>query len=327
MQTRTLGSLQVSAIGLGCMGMSDFYGPRNDEESIRTLHHAIDIGVTLLDTADIYGPFTNELLVGKAIQDRRDKVILATKCGIVRNPDNPMSRSINGSADYVKSACDASLKRLGIDTIDLYQLHRVDPQTPIEETAGAMADLIQAGKIRAYGLSEASSETLKRAHAVHPLTSVQTEYSLWSRDVEGDVLETCRTLGIGFLAYSPLGRGFLSGQIKSIDDLAADDWRRFNPRFQGEAFQKNLALVTALESMAAERGVTASQLALAWVLARAPFIVPIPGTRRIKNLEENAAAASLTLTDADLAAIEAVFPLNAAEGARYPVTMMGSVNR
>ena len=327
MQTRTLGSLHVSAIGLGCMGMSDFYGPRNDEESIRTLHHAIDIGVTLLDTADIYGPFTNEILVGKAIQDRRDKVILATKCGIVRNPTDPLARSINGSAAYVKSACDASLKRLGIETIDLYQLHRVDPQTPIEETAGAMADLIQAGKIRAYGLSEASSETLRRAHAVHPLTSVQTEYSLWSRDVEGDVLETCRALGIGFLAYSPLGRGFLSGQIKSIDDLAADDWRRFNPRFQGEAFQKNLTLVTALESMAAERGVTASQLALAWVLARAPFIVPIPGTRRIKNLEENAAAASLTLSAADLAAIDAVFPLDAAEGTRYPATMMGSVNR
>jgi len=327
MQTRTLGSLHVSAIGLGCMGMSDFYGPRNDEESIRTLHHAIDIGVTLLDTADIYGPFTNEILVGKAIQDRRDKVILATKCGIVRNPTDPLARSINGSAAYVKSACDASLKRLGIETIDLYQLHRVDPQTPIEETAGAMADLIQAGKIRAYGLSEASSETLRRAHAVHPLTSVQTEYSLWSRDVEGDVLETCRALGIGFLAYSPLGRGFLSGQIKSIDDLAADDWRRFNPRFQGEAFQKNLTLVTALESRAAERGVTASQLALAWVLARAPFIVPIPGTRRIKNLEENAAAASLTLSAADLAAIDAVFPLDAAEGTRYPATMMGSVNR
>jgi aryl-alcohol dehydrogenase-like predicted oxidoreductase len=324
--TRTLGSLEVSALGLGCMGMSDFYGPREDGESIATVHRALELGVTLLDTADMYGPFTNEELVGRAIRGKRDQVVLATKCGIVRDPNDPTRRGFDGSPGYIQRSCEGSLKRLGVEVIDLYQLHRVDPATPIEESVGALGDLVKAGKVRAIGLSEASSATLRRAHAVYPLASVQTEYSLWTRDPEDDILATCKELGIGFLAYSPLGRGFLSGQIKRYEDLAADDFRRNNPRFQGEAFAKNLALVAEVERIAASKGCTASQLALAWVLARAPFIVPIPGTKRRKYLEENLGALDVVLSPADLAKIEAVFPKDAAAGTRYTEGMMKFVN-
>ncbi|KYF93947.1 aldo/keto reductase [Sorangium cellulosum] len=317
MHTRKLGPLQVSALGLGCMGMSDFYGPRDEAESIATIHRALELGVTLLDTADMYGPFTNEELVGRAIEGRRDSVVLATKCGIVRDPGDRTFRGVSGAPDYIRAACDASLKRLRVDVIDLYQLHRVDPKTPIEESVGAMADLVKAGKVRAIGLSEASSATLRRGHAVYPLASVQTEYSLWTRDPEDDVLATCRELGIGFLAYSPLGRGFLTGQIKRFEDLAPDDFRRHSPRFQGENFQRNLDLVAKVEDVAREKGVKASQLALAWVLAQGDFIVPIPGTKRRSYLEENVAAEAVALTADDLRRLDAVMPKGAAAGLRY----------
>ncbi|MDC3955359.1 aldo/keto reductase [Polyangium jinanense] len=326
MHTRKLGPLTVSALGLGCMGMSDFYGPRDEAESIATLHRALDLGVTLLDTADMYGPFTNEELVGRAIAGRRNEVVLATKCGIVRDPNDPTVRGINGTPTYIRNACDASLRRLRVDVIDLYQLHRVDPKTPIEESVGAMADLVKAGKVRAIGLSEASAATLRRGHAVHPLASVQTEYSLWTRDPEDDILAVCRELGIGFLAYSPLGRGFLTGQIKRFEDLAPDDFRRSSPRFQGENFQKNLDLVAKVEAIAAEKGVKASQLALAWVLAQGDFIVPIPGTKRRSYLEENVAADAIKLSADDLARLDAVMPRDAAAGARYPEMSMRLVN-
>ncbi len=326
METRRLGTLEVSAIGLGCMGMSEFYGPSDDMESIATIHRALELGVTLLDTADMYGPFTNEELVGRAIRGRRDRVVLATKCGIVRDPTNKTLRGIDGSPAYIKEACDASLRRLGVDHVDLYQLHRVDPATPIEESVGAMADLVRAGKTRAIGLSEASAATLRRAQKVHPLASVQSEYSLWSRDPEDEVLPACRELGIGFLAYSPLGRGFLTGQIKRFDDLARDDYRRFSPRFQGENFEKNLALVARVEEIAGAKSCTPSQLALAWLLAQAPFVVPIPGTKRRTYLEENVRGVDVKLTREDLMRIDEVAPKGAAAGLRYPESMMAFVN-
>jgi aryl-alcohol dehydrogenase-like predicted oxidoreductase len=326
MERRQLGGLTVSAIGLGCMGMSEFYGPTDEQESIATIHRALDLGVTLLDTADMYGPFINEELVGRAIRGRRDGVVLATKCGIVRDPTNKTLRGLDGSPSYIKQACDGSLRRLGVDHVDLYQLHRVDPSTPIEDSVGAMADLVKAGKTRFIGLSEASAATLRRAHKVHPLASVQTEYSLWTRDPEDEVLPTCRELGIGFLAYSPLGRGFLTGQIKTFDDLAPDDYRRFSPRFQGENFAKNVELVRRVEEIARDKGCTPSQLALAWLLAQAPFIVPIPGTKRRRYLEENVGAVNVTLTAADLARIEEIAPMGAAAGLRYPESMMSFVN-
>jgi aryl-alcohol dehydrogenase-like predicted oxidoreductase len=324
--TRKLGSLTVSALGLGCMGMSDFYGPRDESEAIATIHRALELGVTLLDTADMYGPYTNEELVGRALVGKRDQAVVATKCGIVRDPNDASRRGIDGSPAYIKASVEGSLKRLGIDVIDLYQLHRVDPKTPIEDSVGALADLVKAGKVRAIGLSEAGAATLRRAHAVHPIASVQNEYSLWSREPEDEVLATCKELGIGLLAYSPLGRGFLSGQIKRFEDLAEDDFRRTNPRFQGEAFAKNLALVAEIERIAKDKGVTASQLALAWVLAQAPFIVPIPGTKRRTYLEQNAGALDVKLTTEDLAAIEAAFPRGAAAGTRYAEAMMKFVN-
>jgi len=329
MQSRSLGhsGLRVSALGLGCMGMSDFYGNRDDQESIATIHHALDRGVTFFDTADMYGPHHNEELLGRALAGRRAGVIIATKFGIVRDPANPQVRGINGKPDYVIAACNASLRRLKVDTIDLYYQHRVDPQTPIEETVGAMASLVRAGKVRHLGLSEASPETLRRAHAVHPITALQTEYSLWTRDPEDGVLATCRELGIGFVAYSPLGRGFLTGQIKRFEDLATDDYRRHSPRFQGENFQKNLALVDSVNALAARKGCTPGQLALAWVLAQGNDIVPIPGTKRRRYLDENLDALRVSLTPADLAEIAAVFPLGRAVGARYPEAMMSALRR
>ncbi|MEO5728632.1 MAG: aldo/keto reductase [Byssovorax sp.] len=326
MEIKKLGPLTVSAMGLGCMGMSEFYGPGDEAESIATLHRALELGITLLDTADIYGPFTNEELVGRALQGRRDQAIVATKCGIVRDPADPSRRGFNGRPEYIKASCDSSLKRLGVEVIDLYQLHRVDPATPIDESVGAMGDLIQAGKVRAIGLSEVSSATLRRAHAVHPIASVQTEFSLWSREPEVDLLATCRELGVGFLAYSPLGRGFLTGQIQRFEDFAADDFRRHSPRFQGENFQKNLDLVVKLGEIAAAKACTPSQLALAWVLSRGGSVVPIPGTKRRKYLEENVGAFQVEITEQDESWIDAVLPPGAAVGGRYADAMMKFVD-
>lgn len=326
MQTRKLGRLEVGAIGLGCMGMSEFYGATDETESIATIHRAIELGVTLFDTADMYGPFTNEQLVGRALRGKRDRVVVATKFGIQRGAD-PGKRSINGRPEYVRAACDASLQRLGVDVIDLYYQHRVDPETPIEDTVGAMAELVRAGKVRFLGLSEAAPETLRRACKVHPITALQSEYSLWTRDPEDSVLATCRELGVGLVAYSPLGRGFLTGQIKGFEDLAQDDFRRFSPRFQGDNFAKNLALVDHLTRVARDLGVTAGQLALAWVMSRGDDIVPIPGTKRRAYLEENLAAAAIRLSPAELANIDELAPKGVAAGARYPAAAMGSLNR
>ncbi len=329
MQIKHLGTqgLTASQIGLGCMGMSEFYGQGDDEESIKTIHRALDLGITFLDTADMYGPYKNEILVGKAIKGHRDKITLATKFGIVRDPANPAKRGVNGKPEYVKSSCEGSLKRLGTDVIDLYYLHRLDPDTPIEETVGAMEELIQEGKIKGIGLSEVSAETLRRAQSIHPITALQTEYSLWSRDPEDELLETCRQLGIAFVAYSPLGRGFLTGQIKKFEDFAPNDYRRHSPRFQGENFAKNLQLVAKLEAMAARKNCTASQLALAWVMAQGGHIFPIPGTKRIQYLEENVGALQVQLSEEELDEIDAIAPPGSAAGTRYPEAMMASVNR
>ena len=328
MKQRSLGNqdLVVSELGLGCMGMSEFYGTGEEDESIATIHRAIDLGVTFLDTADMYGPFTNEKLVGKAIADRRERVVLATKFGNVRGEDGSRL-GVNGTPDYVRRACDASLSRLGVDHIDLYYQHRVDPDTPIEETWGAMKELVEAGKVRHLGISEAAPETIRRANAVHPITALQTEYSLWSRDVEDEILPTVRELGIGFVPYSPLGRGFLTGRIQSPEDFEEGDFRSNSPRFQGENFQKNLELVERVREIASEKNVTPGQLALAWLLHQGEDIVPIPGTKRREYLEENAAASGIGLTGEDLSRIEEVAPAGAAAGERYDEAGMQTVNR
>jgi aryl-alcohol dehydrogenase-like predicted oxidoreductase len=329
MKTRRLGRSgpEVSAIGLGCMGMAAFYGQASDEaQAAAVIHRALDLGVTFFDTAEMYGPHTNEIQVGKALAGRRDRAFIATKFGIGYNADRT-ALTVDGSPANVRRAIEGSLKRLNVDHVDLYYLHRVDPNTPIEDTVGAMGELVTEGKVRFLGLSEAAPDTLRRGHATHPITALQTEYSLWSREPEDDLLATCEELGIGFVPYSPLGRGFLSGEIKSVDDLAPDDFRRANPRFQGENFQKNLDLVEAVTAIAADKGVTAAQLALAWVLAQGDHLVPIPGTRRIPTLEENAAAADLTLTPEDLARIDAVFPKGAASGHRYAEAARAALNR
>ncbi|MBA3233539.1 MAG: aldo/keto reductase [Propionibacteriales bacterium] len=329
--TRTLGSadhgtdLTVSALGLGCMGMSEFYGTTDESEAVATIHRALDLGVTLLDTADMYGPFTNEMLVGRAIADRRERVVIATKFGNVRDEEDPTKRRIDGSPEYVQTACDASLKRLGIEHIDLYYQHRVDKSVPIEETVGAMAELVQAGKVRRLGLSEAAPSTIRRAHATHPITALQSEYSLWSRDVEDEILPLLRELGIGLVPYSPLGRGFLTGTIESPDSLEKDDFRRHNPRFQGDALEQNLKLVAAVRDLADARRVTPAQLALAWVLAQGDDVVAIPGTKRVRYLEENVAAAGVELSPEDVQALSDAVPRDAVAGERYPD--MSSIDR
>lgn len=329
MRTKALGSqgLQASELGLGCMGMSEFYGETNDNESIKTLHKAYDLGITFFDTADMYGPYKNEILLAKGLKSFRKNITLATKFGIIRDPANPQVRGVNGKADYVKQSCENSLKRLETDYVDLYYIHRRDPSTPIEETIGAMAELIKEGKIRAIGLSEVNAETLRKAHAVHPVTALQSEYSLWTREPEDGILQTCKELGIAFVAYSPLGRGFLTGQIKKFEDFEENDYRRFSPRFQGDNFKKNLDLVKKIETMAKQKNCTASQLALAWVMAKDENIFPIPGTKRIKYLEENIGALNVHLSTDDLKEINEIAPKNAAAGLRYPEAMMKSVNQ
>ena len=328
MQTRKLGrsGLTVSALGLGCMGMSDFYGQQDDAESIRTLHRAVELGVTLFDTADMYGPFKNEELLAQAFKGKRDRVMIATKFGIVRDLNDPTKRGINGRPEYVRSSCEASLKRLGTDYIDLYYQHRVDPSTPIEETVGAMSRLVEEGKVRYLGMSEAAPATLRRAVATHPIAALQTEYSLWSREPEDEILPVCRELGIGFVPYSPLGRGFLTGQIQKFEDLAADDYRRFTPRFQGENFQKNLDLVARINDLAKQKDCTSGQLALAWVLAQGDDVVPIPGTKRVAYLEENLGALEISLSPNELAQLDDLAPKGVAVGSRYPTAMMATVN-
>ncbi len=328
MQHRQLGrnGPQVSALGLGCMGMSEFYGPSDEVASIATIHRAFDLGVNFLDTADMYGAGHNEQLVGRAIRGRREQVVLATKFGNMRGPNREFL-GVNGKPEYVREACDASLKRLGVDHIDLYYQHRVDPDVPIEDTVGAMAELVRAGKVRWLGLSEAAPATIRRAHAVHPITALQTEYSLWSRDPEGELLETVRALGIAFVPYSPLGRGFLTGRIRSLDDLDPADWRRHNPRFQGEAFAANVRLADTVQAMASDRGCTPAQLALAWLLAQGPDIVPIPGTRSTERVQENLGALQLVLSAADLARLNRALPPGAVQGTRYPEAAMRALNR
>jgi aryl-alcohol dehydrogenase-like predicted oxidoreductase len=327
MKKRRLGQLEVSAIGLGCMGMSEFYGPSDEKDALATIDRARELGVNFLDTSDMYGAGKNEELIARAIRGRRDEFVIATKFGVVRDPSNPTARSINGRPEYVRQAVEGSLRRLGIETIDLYYQHRVDASVPIEDTVGAMAELVEAGKIRHLGLSEAGPATLRRAVAVHPIAALQTEYSLWSRDPEDELLATCRALNIGFVAYSPLGRGFLTGQIRKFDDLAPDDFRRYSPRFQGDNFAKNLELVEKVSALARQKHATPAQLALAWVLARGEDIVPIPGTRHPTRLEENVGAAALTLSAADLTTIDAIAPRGVAAGERYPEAAMKSLNR